>query len=55
MNATAGTKLSVGAVVFDRPPRDVDALTKASDAAMYRAKANGKNGIFINSFATKPA
>ena len=47
--------VSVGAVVFDEPPLDVDALTKASDAAMYRAKANGKNGIFFHSFAAKPA
>lgn len=39
---------SMGAAVFDIPPADVDALIKAADAAMYKAKAEGKNRFRIS-------
>jgi diguanylate cyclase (GGDEF)-like protein len=34
---------SIGAAIFEVPPADVDALIKAADSAMYKAKADGKN------------
>lgn len=46
--------LSIGAVVFDRPPSGVDALIKASDAAMYDVKSSGKNGLSIHSYRDAP-
>ena len=36
---------SVGAVSFVVPPRDVDELVRQADAAMYAAKAAGKNRV----------
>jgi diguanylate cyclase (GGDEF)-like protein len=44
---------SVGAVVFDDPPTDVDALIRASDSVMYQAKGDGKNQLYILSDAPR--
>lgn len=45
----AGVTFSIGAVAFDPPPPDVDAVIKASDAAMYGAKRDGKNRVHVHS------
>jgi diguanylate cyclase (GGDEF)-like protein len=37
--------LSIGAVTFPRPGRDVDAMVRQVDELMYRAKKSGKNRI----------
>lgn len=37
--------VSVGAVTFDHPGRDVDAMVRKVDEVMYRAKKAGKNRI----------
>ena len=37
--------LSIGAMTFTRPSRDVDAMVRAVDDLMYRAKKGGKNRI----------
>ena len=37
--------LSIGAVTFPRPTRDVDAMVHQVDELMYRAKKSGKNRI----------
>lgn len=47
----ARVTFSVGAVVFDPPPADLDTLIRAADAAMYGAKSNGKNRLRIFSGA----
>ena len=36
---------SVGSVSFAKPPADVEALVHEADAAMYSAKANGKDSL----------
>lgn len=37
--------LSIGAMTFPKPPRDVDAMVRSVDDLMYRAKKGGKNRI----------
>jgi diguanylate cyclase (GGDEF)-like protein len=37
--------LSIGAMTFPKPPRDVDAMVRCVDELMYRAKKGGKNRI----------
>jgi diguanylate cyclase (GGDEF)-like protein len=46
--AEPGISVTIGAVVFDEPPPAVDELTRASDAAMYSAKSDGKNRVRIH-------
>ena len=36
---------SIGAVSFAKPPADVEVLVREADAAMYAAKASGKNAL----------
>jgi diguanylate cyclase (GGDEF)-like protein len=38
---------SIGAVVFDPPPSDVDELIRAADAVMYESKLDGKDRISL--------
>jgi diguanylate cyclase (GGDEF)-like protein len=38
---------SIGIAAYETPPRDIDVLIKAADEAMYRAKAAGKNRIYV--------
>jgi diguanylate cyclase (GGDEF)-like protein len=47
-SAGSGVTVSIGAAVFDVPPADVDALIRAADAMMYKAKADGKNRFRIS-------
>ena len=42
---------SVGVVTFDEVPKTVDEIVKKSDAAMYRIKAAGKNGVNYSVYA----
>lgn len=49
--ADARVTFSMGAVVFDPPPADLDTLIRAADAAMYGAKSDGKNRLSIFSGA----
>jgi diguanylate cyclase (GGDEF)-like protein len=37
--------LSIGAMTFAKPPRDVDAMVRSVDELMYKAKKTGKNRI----------
>lgn len=45
--------VSIGAVVFYEPPTAVDDLTRASDAAMYSAKLDGKNRVCIHAVGSE--
>ena len=42
--------VSIGAVSFIAPPADVEALVRQADAAMYVAKAAGKNRVTLRAF-----
>lgn len=54
-NVEPGISVTIGAVVFDEPPSGVDDLTRASDAAMYGAKSDGKNRVRIHAAGTGSA
>lgn len=41
---------SIGAVTFDTPPDNVDAIITAADHLMYRVKASGKSAVRIEPF-----
>lgn len=41
---------SIGAVTFDTPPDNVDAIVTAADRLMYRVKASGKNSLRVELF-----
>ena len=45
------TSASVGAVVFSRPPAELDALIQQADAVMYAVKRDGKCRLRIESAA----
>jgi len=45
--------LSIGAVTFPTPPRDVDAMVRRVDELMYRAKKAGKNRIVHETVAAQ--
>ncbi|RYF32871.1 MAG: diguanylate cyclase [Cytophagaceae bacterium] len=38
---------SFGSVTFEKAPQTVAEMVKASDSAMYHAKNNGKNQIYM--------
>jgi diguanylate cyclase (GGDEF)-like protein len=42
---------SIGAVTFDTPPDNVDAIVTAADHLMYRVKASGKSAVRIEPFS----
>ncbi len=41
---------SIGAATFVQPPENIEDMVRASDAQMYRAKADGKNRIELHVF-----
>jgi len=46
--------ISIGAVTFPNPARDVDAMVRQVDELMYRAKKAGKNRLIHESFGELP-
>ena len=47
--------INIGIACFERPPLSPDAVIDHADAAMFCAKAQGKNGIYLTDLAAEPA
>jgi diguanylate cyclase (GGDEF)-like protein len=47
--------INIGVACFERPPLSPDAVIDHADAAMFCAKAQGQNGIYVTHIAAEPA
>ena len=47
--------VNVGVACFERPPLSPDAIIDHADAAMFCAKAQGSNGIYVTDILAEPA
>ena len=47
--------INVGVAVFERPPLSPEAVIDHADAAMFCAKAQGHNGIYVTHIRAEPA
>jgi diguanylate cyclase (GGDEF)-like protein len=47
--------INIGVACFERPPLSPDAVIDHADAAMFCAKAQGQNGIYLTHIAAEPA
>ena len=47
LDGVTDVTVSVGAVSYAPPPEDLDAMVRAADALMYRAKAGGKDRVLF--------
>jgi diguanylate cyclase (GGDEF)-like protein len=54
-DASCAASVSIGAVSFITPPATVEDLVRQADAAMYEAKAAGKNRLSLRTVALEPA
>ena len=55
-NLTTNTVgINIGVACFERPPLSPDAVIDHADAAMFCAKAQGHNGIYVTHIGAEPA